>query len=113
MIYETSVTIADSGTVSTAAQIGDTYDLRPRSVLAVRTAANFTTADLTFQASNDGVTYNAVKKAAGASVTLTSVAASDYRALDPADLFSAKYVKVVSSVAQSGGDTVYLVVGTV
>ena len=25
MIYETSVTIADSGTVSGAAQIGDTY----------------------------------------------------------------------------------------
>ena len=79
----------------------------------VRSAANLTTADFTFQESNDGTTYTAVKNAAGATVTVSSLAASEYRRLAPADSIGVRYVKVVSSAAQSSGDTLYLVVGTV
>ena len=110
---EKTVTIADSGTVSGAVQINDTYDRVSMAVCGVKTAAGFTTADLTFQASFDGTTYTAVKNAAGVAVTLSSVAASDWRALAPSDLISAKYIKVVSSAAQAGGDTLTLILRTV
>lgn len=107
--YTKSVTIADSGTVSGAVQLCDAYNDDVDSLVGVVTAAAFTTADLTFQFSHDGTTYTAAKNAAGTAITLSSVAASEWRAVDPTDFISAKYIKVVSSVAQSGGDTITLV----
>ena len=108
--YTKQVTIADSGTVSGAVQLIDTYNDDVDSIVAVVTAAGFTTADLTFQFSLDGTTYIAAKNAAGTAITLSSVAASDWRAVDPTDFLSAKYLKVVASAAQSSGDTITLVI---
>lgn len=109
-LYTRQVTIADGQTVSDAVQLADAYNNGVESLVAVVTAAAFTTADLTFQFSHDGTTYIAAKNAAGASITLSSVAASDWRAVDPTDFLSAKYIKVVSSAAQSSGDTITLVI---
>lgn len=109
-IYTKTVTIADSGTVSGAIQLAGTYGQSVESLVAVVTTSGFTTADLTFQFSLDGTTFIAAKNAAGTSITLTSVAASEWRAVDPTDFLSAKYLKVVSSAAQSSGDTITLVI---
>ncbi len=107
--YTKTVTIVDSQTVSGAVQLCDAYNDDVDSLVAVVTAAGFTTADLTFQFSVDGTTYIAAKNAAGTAITLSSVAASDWRAVDPTDFLSAKYLKVVSSASQSSGDTITLV----
>ena len=107
--YIKTVTIANGDTVSDAEQLVDTYNDDVDSLVAVVTAAGFTTADLTFQSSHDGTTYTAAKNAAGTAITLSSVAASEWRAVDPTDFLSAKYIKVVSSASQSSGDTITLV----
>lgn len=108
--YTKAVTIADGQTVSDAILLSDTYGQSVESLVAVVTAAGFTTADLTFQFSLDGTTYIAAKNAAGTAITLSSVAASDWRAVDPTDFLSAKYLKVVASASQSSGDTITLVI---
>lgn len=108
--YTKTVTIANAATVSDAIQVCDTYNEEAESIVGITTAAGFTAADLTFQFSSDGTTYTAAKNAAGTSITVASMAASDWRALDPTDFLSAKYLKVVSSVAQTGGDIITLVI---
>ena len=109
-VYTKTVTIADSGTVSSAIQLFDTYGQSVESLVAVVTASGFTTADLTFQFSHDGTNYFAAKNAAGTALTLKNVAASEWRAVDPTDFLSAKYLKVVAGASQSSGDVITLVI---
>jgi hypothetical protein len=99
----TDVTIASSGTISTAANLGDgvlTMLLMP---------ATFTGTAVTFQVaeSADG-TYRALTDSAGAAVSVT-VAASKAVALNPTTFLGVRHIKVVSGSAEGGARTVTLV----
>lgn len=109
-LYTKSVTIANTATSSDAVQMVDSYNQTVESLVGVIAPAGFTTADLTFQFSLDNSTFITAKNAAGTAITVTSLAASEWRALDPTDFLGAKYLKVVSSVAQTGGDIITLVI---
>lgn len=109
-IYTKNVTIANAASASDSAQLCDTYNQAVDSLVGVITPAGFTTADITFQFSLDNSTFITAKNAAGSSITLSSVAASEWRAVDPTDFLGAKYIKLATSVAQTGGDIITLVI---
>jgi len=99
-----TVTIANGQTVS------DALDLSRAgfSLVGIVTPAALTGATFTFQASADGVTYNAVYDKTGALVSVT-VAASRYVVLAPADFAGIAYLKVVSGSTEGGARTIGLV----
>jgi hypothetical protein len=108
-----TVTIADSQTVSAAVQLVDLYDPDNLGVVGIYAAAGWATADVTFQVSFDGVTYTVLKNASGTVVTVSQLAATDWRGLDPVDFLSAFWIKAVSSATQSGGDTLTLILRSI
>jgi hypothetical protein len=61
-----TATIAASGSVSAA------VDLETESIVAIQMPAAWTTAAITFQGSNDGVTYNDLYDSDGTEVTIAS-----------------------------------------
>lgn len=95
-----AVTIADGQTES---DVLDTGDYLPA---GIKTPAGWTTADITFVASESRTgTFAPVYDTAGNAVTISAVAASRWYAITPGDLAGLPYVKLVSSVAQAGGDS--------
>jgi hypothetical protein len=97
-----TVTIAESGTVSTAA------DLVGARLVAIITPGTLTGTAMTFQGSVDNSTFVAVHNDLGAAISAT-VAASRYIVLDPADFAGIRYIKVVSGSAEAAARTITLV----
>lgn len=113
-----SFTIAERGTetatIADAASLSAAVDLGKASLVGIVTPSGWTTAAITFQASFDGVTWFNLYNAAGIEVSVASIAASLWVALDPADFAGVPSLKVRSGTAgtpvnQSGGDAVTLV----
>lgn len=97
------VTIASSGTTSTALNLLRTYEL-----VGIYTPAALTGTAFTFQASDDGVTYGTVVDAMGANVSIT-VAVSEYQNISGLGLSGANYIKVVSGSTEGAERTITLV----
>jgi hypothetical protein len=108
-IYTKSVTIANSATESDAVQLCGDYNDDVNGLVGIVTAAGLTTANFTFLFSLDNSTFIQPKNAAGTALTITNLAASEWRAVDPTDFLGAKYIKLVSSASQSSGDVITLV----
>lgn len=85
----TTVTIANGASLSAA------INLAGEGVLSIRMPAAWTTANLTFQASTDGTTYNDVYDEFGTEYTVTA-AASRHILVDPSKFAGATYLKVRS-----------------
>lgn len=100
MITTPSVTIADGATESSVLTVGDGLPS------GIKTPAGWTTADITFTASESaGGTFVPVYDVTGAAVTISGAVASRWYAITPGDLAGTPYLKLVSSVAQAGGDS--------
>lgn len=98
------VTIANNGTVSTAANFGE------KVLCGLTMPAAWTAADLTFQISYDGgSTWTALYDDGGTAVKVTSPGAGKYLALDPSAFAGVVRLKCVSSVAQGAARTLTLV----
>lgn len=112
--FSTTVTIASSASLSDAVNFVDGslfYQERP-ALCGIIMPGTWTTADLTFQASEDGSTFNDLYDELGAEVTVTA-AASRYIRLSPADWARIRHLKVRSgtsgsAVAQGGDRTITL-----
>ena len=102
-LEEVEVTIASSGTVSTAA------NLLGMRLVGIVTPAALTGTALTFQGSADGSTYTALYDTAGDAVGAT-VAADRWVVLDPADFAGIPYIKAVSGSAEAAERTITLIV---
>lgn len=107
-----SATIADGQSLSAGVDLGG------RALVGIETPAGWTTAVMTFQVSTDNSTWIEYEDVNGTAIQIPSTAASKYRAIDPADFISVRYLKVRSgtsgsAVAQSGGDVVTLVTRSV
>ena len=99
MISTPTVTIADGATESDVLRVGDYLPA------GIKTPSGWTTADITFTASeSEGGTYVPVYNTDGTALTISSVAASRWYAIAPQDFAGTPYLKLVSSVAQAGGD---------
>jgi hypothetical protein len=95
-----TATIADGATESSVVTVGDNLPS------GIKTPAGWTTASITFKASESaGGTFVPVYDASGALLTIASAAASRWYAIAPQDLAGVPYLKLVSSVAQAGGDS--------
>lgn len=93
------VTIAASGTVSTA------IDVASKSVVGIFVGTMTGTA-LTFQASRDGTTFVPIDTGAGAySIT---IADDEMYVLNPANFHGAKEIKVVSGSSEGAERTLYV-----
>ncbi len=103
-----TVTIANSATVSDAEATG----MAGVTIVGIITAASLTGTSFTFQVSMDNSTFVALEDSTGAAVTVTVESSRAYY-VDPIIFLAWNYVKVVSGSAESGGDTITLVLGVV
>jgi hypothetical protein len=87
-----AVTIAQTASLSGAADLGGA------SLVAVAMPAAWTAANLTFQASEDGSTYNNMYDDLGNEYTVTA-AASRYIVLDPSKFAGVRWIKARSGTA--------------
>ena len=102
-----SLTIANGVSLSGAIDLGDLC-----AVLVVMPVA-WTAANLTFQASHDGVTYQNVYDGFGVEYSLVAAAARNV-AVPPSDLVGARFIKIRSGtsgtpVNQGAARTLYVV----
>ena len=96
-----TVTIANGGTVSNGVDLGDAQ------LAGIILPAAFTGVALTFQGSHDGVTYFAVTKLDG--TTLTAVVAPAKYVQVPIDaLQGVRFLKVVSGSAEAAARNIIL-----
>lgn len=94
--HDHTVTIAASGSLSSAVRLKPGYD-----IAAIVMPSAWTAADITFQASADnGTTYNNVYDEDGNELTLT-VAASRYVVIAPNQFRGAELIKVRSGTGAS------------
>lgn len=103
-----SAIIADSGT--TSAEV----DLSPygHTLVGIIVPSTWTTASISFTASHrSGGTFYPVYNAAGAALATGSITGGTavWIALDPADFAGIRFIKLVASASQSGGDTLTLI----
>lgn len=91
-VTEQTATIANGGSLSGA------VDLAGKTLLGIVMPAAWTAANLTFQVSSDGVTYNDLYDNVGAEKTVIA-AASRFIIAIPADWVGVRYVKVRSGTA--------------
>ncbi len=99
-----SVTIASSGTVSTAITLEG-----GRTVLALRTPATLTGTEFKFQASTDGDNFFALYN--GSTEYAVTVAASRYIALNTEVMAGVRHLKVVSGSSEAAARTIGIVSG--
>lgn len=100
--YDT-VTIASSGTVSTAIQLDGVIPV------GIITPAALTGTSMSFQFSHDDSTFNALYNTSGTLVSIT-VAASRWIGLDKEDYLGAKSLKVVSGSTEAAERTITIVI---
>jgi hypothetical protein len=90
----TTATIANGASLSAAADLGQ------KTLVGIEMPAGWTAANLTFQVSDDNVTYNDIYDNAGIELTMIA-AASRYIIATPANWIGVRYVKVRSGTAGS------------
>jgi hypothetical protein len=91
-----TATIANGAALSGAVCLGSGV------LCAIKMPSSWTTADLTFQVSDDnGTTWDELLDASGAAVTVSGPAASERLELDAADFKSAVFLKVRSGTSGS------------
>lgn len=104
----TTATIADGGTSSAEVDLGN-YGL---TLVGIIVPSTWATASISFTAATaSGGTFYPVYNAAGAAIATGSIAGGTavWIALDPADFAGIRFLKLVSSAAQSGIDVLTLI----
>lgn len=108
-------------TIASGASLSGGVNISPRgtesSLVEIVMPAAWTAANLTFQTSNDGVTYQDYYNAAGTEITVMAAAARNI-AIDPADFAGAGWLKVrsgtsVAAVNQAAARTITLITRSV
>ena len=99
-----TVTIASSGTVSTAITIEG-----GRTVLALRTPATLTGTEFKFQSSTDGDNFFALYN--GSTEYAVTVAASRYVSLNTEVMAGVRFLKVVSGSSEAAARTIGVISG--
>ena len=99
-----AVTIASSGTVSTALTLQSN-----RVPVAIVLPAAFTGTTVTFQASVDDASYNAVYN--GSSQYSIDIGVSRFVALNTSVFEGVKFVKIISGSTETAGRSIYIVNG--
>ena len=102
-------------TISSGTSLSAAVDLGPNRAFAVVMPASWTAANLTFQGSVDGITYNNLYDDTGTEVTITA-AASQYIVLSsPAKILGLRWIKVRSGTngtpVNQGADRALVIVG--
>jgi hypothetical protein len=98
-----------TATIASGQTVGSAVDLGTKRLFAIVTPAALTSTAMTFQASHDGTTYNAVYDDAGTQLSYT-VAASRYIAItSPAKWIGVRYLKLVGGSAEGGTRSIVLV----
>lgn len=100
-----TVTIAASGTVSTA------FDARGFTTIGFATPAALTGTAITVQVSHDNVTFVPLKTNANAAVSVTVTTSSAYTL--PSDIRPWRYFKLVSGSTEAAGRTITIMASAV
>lgn len=88
-----------TATIANGASLSGAIELGPARAARVDIPATWTTADLTFQVSYDGTTYNNLYQADGTEYKLVVGGTSRSILLDVADFLSVPYLKIRSGTA--------------
>lgn len=96
--YTGSTAIEEIATIANAAFLSGAVDLDDKTLVGIVMPAAWTAANLTFQVSSDGVTYNDLYDNVGIEKNIIA-AASRFIIAVPADWVGVRYVKVRSGTA--------------
>lgn len=88
-----SVTISNGTSLSSAVDLGGT------TLFAIQIPASWTTANITFQASADGVTYANLYDSTGTEVTVTAAASEFIVFSSPAPWLGIRFIKIRSGTS--------------
>jgi len=88
-------------TIANGASLSGAVDLGPNRLFAIIMPAAWTTANLTFQVSADGTTYNNLYDDTGTEVTVTAAASQYIVISSPAKMLGARWFKVRSGTNAS------------
>lgn len=91
-VWETTVTIAAAGNLS-----GASAALQGR-LIAVKTAATWDAAKVSFQVSSDGTNYN-VLSFEGTEYSTAAITGANYCAVEPGHFFGARNIKIQSGTS--------------
>jgi len=109
------VVVQSSVTISSGTSLSPAVDLGPNRTFAVIMPASWTSANLTFQGSADGINYANVYDDTGTEVTVTAAASQYIVVSSPAKLLGIRWIKVRSgtnaSPVNQGADRVVTIVG--
>jgi len=99
LIQTPTATFDDGATESDVLRVGDYLPA------GIKTPAGWTTADITFTAcESEGGTFVPLYNTDNVQVTISGAVASRWYGITPQDFAGTPYLKLVSSVAQAGGD---------
>jgi len=87
-----------TATIANGASLSGAVDCSAGRLGAIVMPASWTTANLTFSSSVDGVTYNDKKDSVGNEYTVTA-AASQFITLNPQDFLHDRYIKIRSGTS--------------
>lgn len=107
-----TVTRAATVTVASGQTVSNAIDLGELAVVGLVTPGTITSTAITFQASQDNVTFSQVTKVDATVYTLT-VSASKYIVIPPADLAGVRYLKVVAGSAEGADRDIILMLRAV
>lgn len=88
-----------SAVITNSASLSSALDLGTNRLAQIVIPSSWTTANLTFQTSADGTTYNDLYNAGGTEISVTVGGASRAIVLAPADFISVRYLKVRSGTS--------------
>lgn len=107
--------VQSTATILSGASLSGAIDLGPNRAFAIVMPASWTTANLTFQGSADGITYNNLYDDTGTEVSVTAAASQYIVVSSPAKLLGVRWIKVRSGTSgtpvNQGADRVVKIVG--
>ena len=107
--------VTQTATILSGASLSGSIDLGTTRLFAIIMPAAWTTANLTFQVSADGTTYNNLYDDTGTEVTVTAAASQYIVISSPAKMLGARWFKVRSgtntSAVNQAADRVVTIVG--
>lgn len=85
--------VQSTATILSGASLSGAIDLGPNRAFAIVMPASWTTANLTFQGSADGITYNNLYDDTGTEVSVTAAASQYIVVSSPAKLLGVRWIK--------------------
>lgn len=93
-------------TIAVDNDLSDSVDLKRFTLGSFRLPAGMDSVSVTFQASDDDITFDQVRDASGSAIIITIDATAATYTVNPQDFASLRYLKIATSTGESSNRTI-------